>query len=264
MTYCLGIVTQAGLIMAADSRTNAGIDYISTYQKLFDFSLRGDRTLVICCSGNLSITQAVLSQLRRDLAGHSDMNLHTLPTMYDLARYLGQKVRQLQESDRNWLKQDGIDFYCNFLLGGQIRGGPIELYLVYGQGNCIHATPETPYLQIGEAKYGKPILDRTISFDTSLDMAAKCALMSLDSTMRSNLSVGPPLNLARYERDSFVAPTLVQFPAGHEYLVEMRRRWEISLKEAFMRLPDIDWTQHLTRPLSPVTEPAPLDSSELN
>jgi putative proteasome-type protease len=241
MTYCLGIITRTGLIMAADSRTNAGIDYISTYQKLFDFSVPGDRALLLCTSGNLSLSQAVLKQLERDLLGHSDTHLHSLPTLYEIARYIGEKVRHLQETDRSWLKQDGIEFHCNFLIGGQIRGGPVELYLVYSQGNCIHATEETPYLQIGETKYGKPILDRVVAYETSLDTAAKCALLSLDSTMRSNLSVGPPLRLVRYRAGSLKAPDAVEFPAGAGHLIKMRREWESALREAFERLPDIPW-----------------------
>jgi putative proteasome-type protease len=236
MTYCLGIVTHDGLIMAADSRTNAGIDYISTYQKLFDYSLDGERSLILCTSGNLSLSQAVLSHLDRDLT-HGDLNLHTLPTLFDCARYIGDHMRQLQERDRDWLKQDGIDYTSSWLLGGQIRGGPIELFLIYGQGNCIRATDETPFLQIGEAKYGKPILDRVIGPETTVDIAAKCALLSLDSTMRSNLSVGPPLSLATYKRDSLQVPLMRRFPAGDPYLTEMRQCWEATLKAGFDQLP---------------------------
>jgi putative proteasome-type protease len=159
-------------------------------------------------------------------------------------------VRQLQESDRPWLKQDGIDFHCNFLLGGQMRGGAVELYLIYSQGNCIHATEETPYLQIGEAKYGKPILDRVINYETSLEIAAKCALLSLDSTMRSNLSVGPPLRLARYRADSLQHPDQVEFPAGAGHLIKMRREWESSVRAAFERLPDVPWPKTEVRAIA--------------
>lgn len=243
MTYCLGIITRSGLIMAADSRTNAGIDYISTYQKLFDFSLPGDRALMLCSSGNLSLSQAVLKQLERDLNGHSDINLHTLSTLYETARYVGEKVRQLQESDRSWLKQDGIAFQCNFLIGGQIRTGPVELYRIYSQGDCIHATKETPFLQIGETKYGRPILDRVVTYDMSLEIAAKGALLSLDSAMRSNLSVGPPLRIARYNRDSLQALEQVEFPAGANYLINMRRDWEAALRGGFEQQPEIPWPE---------------------
>lgn len=228
--------------MAADSRTNAGIDDISTYKKLFDFSLPGDRALILCTSGNLSLSQAVLKQIERDLNGHSDVNLHSLSTLFEVTRYVGEKVRQLQEIDRPWLKQDEISFQCSFLIGGQIRNGPVELYRLYSQGNCIHATQDTPFLQIGETKYGKPILDRVVTYDMSLEIAAKSALLSLDSAMRSNLSVGPPLLLSRYERDSLKALEQVKFPAGAEYLIKMRREWETALRGAFEQQPAVPWS----------------------
>lgn len=192
MTYCLGIITRFGLVMAADSRTNAGVDYVSTYQKLFDFSVPEERVILICTSGNLSITQGVLTEVQRDLRQQESSNLHTFPHLYDVARYLGSKIRYIQEQDRPWLEKDGIDAQCSLLLGGQIRGEEPALFLIYSQGNCIQATPETPFLQVGETKYGKPILDRTLSYETSLADAAKCALLSIDSTMKSNISVGPP------------------------------------------------------------------------
>ncbi len=241
MTYCLGIATRYGLVMAADSRTNAGVDYISTYQKLFDFSQPGERVLLVSTAGNLSITQGVLTALKRDLNFADEPNLHTVPTLYDAARYLGTKVRQIQDHDRDWLKKDGIDFQCSFLIGGQIKGQSVELFLVYSQGNCIQATPETPFLQIGEAKYGKPILDRIVTYETLLEAATKAALLSIDSTMRSNASVGPPIHLMMYRADSFVAEHQVQLNSGDPYLVTMRKLWEASLRDAFDQIPDPDW-----------------------
>lgn len=245
MTYCLGILTSAGLVMAADSRTNAGVDYISTHQKLFDFSVPGDRVILICTSGNLSVTQSMLTLLRRDLKFAADPNLHTLPTLYDVARYIGGKMRQLQEQDRSWLEKDGIDFQCTFLLGGQIQGEAPELYLIYSQGNCIQASKETPFLQIGEAKYGKPILDRVLDFDTPLEAAAKCALLSIDSTMKSNISVGPPISLVMYEADSFKIRYELQLKLGAPYLIQIRNLWESYLKQAFEQMPNIDWEHYL-------------------
>lgn len=243
MTYCLGILARSGLVLAADSRTNAGVDYISSYRKLFDFSQPGERVIFICTSGNLSVTQGVVHTLSQDIKGSQASNLHTLPTMYDVARYVGKQIRAMQDVDRAWLEKDGIDFQCSFLVGGQIMGEAPALFLVYSQGNCIQATPETPFLQIGETKYGKPILDRTIHFDTSLDAIAKCALLSLDSTMRSNLSVGPPINMTMYETDSFEVKHRAQFHAGDPYLLKMRKHWEVSLREASASMPDIDWNQ---------------------
>lgn len=237
-------------MLAADSRTNAGVDYISSYQKLFDFSVPGDRVLILCTSGNLSITQAVLHVIERDIVVNADINLHTLSTLYDVARYVGSCIRKLQDLDRPWLEKDRIDFQCSFLLGGQIRGEAPQLYLIYSQGNCIRATPETPFLQIGETKYGKPILDRTLTFDSALDAIAKCALLSIDSTMRSNLSVGPPINMVLYKADSFAISHRAQFQAGDPYLIKMRKHWELALRKAAERMPDIDWNQ-LSVPVTP-------------
>ncbi len=248
MTYCLGILTRSGLVMAADSRTNAGVDYISTYQKLFDFSLPGDRVIVLCAAGNLSITQALIALIRRDIQIAAPVNLHRLPTLYDVARYVGDCLRSLQEKDRAWLEKDGIDFQCSFLLGGQIQGEEPGLYLIYSQGNFIQALPETPFLQIGEAKYGKPILDRILHFDTPVTDAAKCALLSIDSTMKSNISVGPPISLIMYEKDSFKIRYDLRLDVGAPYLHQIRKMWEISLNEAFDRMPDINWEHYLEGP----------------
>jgi putative proteasome-type protease len=202
MTYCLGLINRFGIVMGADSRTNAGVDYISAYRKLFDFSVTGERVIILCTSGNLSVSQGVINQIKRDLRSEEEQTLHTLMSMNDVAHYIGTKVRQIQDRDRLWLEQDKIDYHCSFLLGGQIRGEEPQLFLIYPQGNYIQATKETPFLQIGETKYGKPLLDRTITYDTPLEAMAKCALLSIDSTMKSNISVGPPINLVMYKTDS--------------------------------------------------------------
>ncbi|MGF1566909.1 MAG: peptidase [Nodosilinea sp.] len=248
MTYCLGILVNAGLVLAADSRTNAGVDYISSYRKLFDFSRPGERVLLLCTSGNLSVTQAVVHSLTQDIKRNREPNLYSLPTLYDIARYIGNQIRTMQETDRSWLEQDGIDFQCSFLLGGQIQGETPELFLVYSQGNCIQATPETPFLQIGETKYGKPILDRTLTFDSALESVAKCALLSIDSTMRSNLSVGPPVHMAMYQANTFEIRHRAQFHTGDPYLIKMRKHWEVSLREASLNMPDISWNQETPTP----------------
>jgi putative proteasome-type protease len=241
MTYCLGILTVHGLVLASDSRTNAGVDHISTYQKLFDFSDPGQRVILLCTSGNLSVTQAVINALQQDLKNSKDATLHTLPTLYDVASYIGGKVRQIHEQERPWLEKDGIDFTCNILLGGQIQGDVPGLFMIYSQGNFIQAMPETPFLQIGETKYGKPILDRALTYETSLEEAAKCALLSIDSTMKSNISVGPPINLAMYETDSFFIRHQLRLRRGDPYLAKMRHLWETSLREAFERMPNVEW-----------------------
>ncbi|MEQ8466404.1 peptidase [Coleofasciculus sp. E2-BRE-01] len=243
MTYCLGIINRFGIVLAADSRTNAGVDYISTYNKLFDFSLPGERAIVICTSGNLSITQGVINRLHRDLQSQEELNIHSLPNMYEVTRYIGSKLRQIQDQDRPWLERDRIDFNCSLLVGGQIRGEAPQLYLIYTQGNFIQATLETPFLQIGETKYGKPILDRTLTYDMPLEAVAKCALLSIDSTMKSNISVGPPINLVMYEAGTFMARQKLQLRLGDPYLAKIRKLWEDSLRRAFESMPNIEW-QH--------------------
>ncbi|MDY7020658.1 MAG: proteasome-type protease [Cyanobacteriota bacterium] len=243
MTYCLGIITDYGLVMAADSRTNAGVDHISTYQKLFDFSNPGERVILLCSAGNLSITQGIVSELEKDLKVQEETNLHNITSMYEVARYIGGKLRQVRESDEAWLKKDRIDTQCSLLLGGQIQGQSPELFLIYSQGNFIHATPDTPFLQIGETKYGKPILDRTLSYNTPLESAAKCALLSIDSTMKSNISVGPPINLVMYEKDNLAIRHRLRLRLGDPYIAKIRKLWEESLKQAFDCIPEINW-QH--------------------
>lgn len=245
MTYCLGILTRYGLVIGADSRTNAGVDYASTYQKLFDYSLPGQRILLLCTSGNLSITQSVLHLLNQDIKNNVEETLYTLPSLYEVAQYLGNKIRTVQERDRPYLEKDRIDYNCSFLLGGQIQGEDPELYMLYTQGNFIQATRETPYLQIGETKYGKPILDRTITYETPLDAVAKCALLSIDSTMKSNVSVGPPISLMMYETNSFAIRHHLRLRLGDPYLAKIRKLWEDSVRSAFEQMPNVEW-EHYT------------------
>jgi putative proteasome-type protease len=254
MTYCLGILTKAGLVMAADSRTNAGVDYVSTQQKLFDFSLPGERVIFLCTSGNLSISQSTIILIRRDIKAREDVNLHTLPTLYEVVRYIGNKMRQIIEEDQVWLAKDGISLSCNFLVGGQIRGEEPELYLIYPQGNAIQASKETPFLQIGEAKYGKPILDRVLTSETKLEDAAKCALLSIDSTMKSNISVGPPINLVMYEADTFKVHHELRLLRSAPYLRKIRSSWEEEIKTAFDRVPHVEWDNIDT------SQPAPAEN----
>lgn len=245
MTYCLGILTKAGLIMAADSRTNAGVDYVSTQQKLFNLSLPGERMIFICVSGNLSVTQSALALIRRDIKTGQAPNIHTIDSMYEVVRYIGEKIRTVMEHDREWFTKDGLNLTCNMLVGGQIKGEDPTLYMIYPQGNAIQASKETPFLQIGEAKYGKPILDRVLTPDTNLEDAAKCALLSIDSTMKSNISVGPPINLIMYEADSFKIQNELRLKMGAAYLLKIRRAWEQELRAAFDRVPPIEWDNEL-------------------
>jgi putative proteasome-type protease len=229
--------------MAADSRTNAGVDYISTYRKMFDLSVPGDRIILLSTSGNLSIAQSVMLSIEQDLRSFDVENLHSCQSMYDIACYLGEKLRQVQAREREWLEKDRIDASCNILLGGQVRGQATELYMIYSQGNFIKAMPETPFLQIGEIKYGKPILDRMLTFNTSVEDAVKCALLSFDSTMKSNVSVGPPIDLIAYRTNSLEIRHQRSLQRGDPYLLQVRTEWEAFLKTAFDRIPSIEWEQ---------------------
>lgn len=243
MTYCLGIMVEKGLVFAADSRTNAGVDQISSYQKLFDFSVPGERVIILCTAGSLSTSQSVIHRLEQDVKNDAEMNMHSLSSLHDVAGYVGSVMREIQDRERPWLEKDGIGYQSSFLVGGQIAGEDPNLYLVYSQGNFISATPETPFLQIGETKYGKPILDRTIRSDSPLTEVAKTALLSMDSTMRSNISVGPPIDMVLYATDALELRDRVQLQADDPYLDKIREYWESALSEASKHLPTVEWNR---------------------
>jgi putative proteasome-type protease len=238
MTYCLGIVTKFGLVMASDSRTNAGYDQVNTCRKMYTFVKDGERVFVLLASGSLSCTQSVITQLRRDFA--AGLGLAQVSTMYDAARIIGQEVRKVAELDRSALERDDYKFNVHFLLGGQMQGEAPGLFLIYPQGNPLQATEESPYLQIGETKYGRPILDRGIRFEkTTLEEAAKYALLSLDSTMKSNVTVGPPIDLLAYEVNSLSVTHQRRFMADDADLMKIGQRWQQALRVAVARLPNI-------------------------
>ena len=240
MTYCLGIMTHEGLVMASDSRSNAGSDDVSVYPKMHKFVLPGERVFVLVCSGSLSLSQSVVTLLRRDF--EKGKGLAAAATMYDAARVVGAQVRAVSELDRPSLERDGYRYNIHFILGGQIRGERHGLYLVYPQGNPQAAAEESPYLQIGECKYGRPILDRGIRYAcTSLDEAAKYALISLDSTMRSNVTVGPPIDLMLYAADDFKITRARRFAADDPDLRLVRGRWEQSLRKAMQEMPAVQF-----------------------
>ena len=242
MTYCLAIKVDDGLVLASDSRTNAGVDYVSTYKKMFVFGVPGERLIVLIVSGNLATTQAVINAIRRDLDDPSAKeNLNTFHYLFDAAHYVGQISRRVQVEFAPSLKEDGISVEANFLLGGQIHGHEPGTYLIYPQGNCISASSETPYLQIGETKYGKPILDRIIRPETTLEDAARCALVSIDSTMRANISVGPPIELAIYRKGALALGQQLSLDYGSPLFQQLQKRWSEGLRRAFDRLPRFDW-----------------------
>lgn len=240
MTYCLGILTQQGLVMASDSRTNAGYDQVNVCRKMHTFADPGERAFVVLASGGLSLTQSVLALLRRDF--DQGRGLAAAPSMYDAARVVGEQVRRVADLDRAALEKDDYKFNVHLLLGGQIRGEAPHLYLIYPQGNPLAATEDSPYLQIGECKYGRPILDRGVRYDrTSLEEAAKYALISLDSTMRSNVTVGPPIDLLVLGRDELHVNRYRRLHAGDPYLRDIHARWEHALRKAVLQLPAVEF-----------------------
>src|SRR5579872_6615353 len=221
MTYCLGIVTKSGLVMASDSRTNAGYDQVNTCRKMYTFTKEGERVFVLLASGSLSCTQSVITLLKRDFDKGEGLALAT--SMYDAARIIGDQIRVVAALDRPALERDDYKFNVHFLLGGQVIGEAPALFLIYPQGNPLQATEESPYLQIGETKYGRPILDRGIRFDkTTLEEAAKYALLSLDSTMKSNVTVGPPIDLLAYPADELNVTRQRRFADGDPDLNKLR------------------------------------------
>ncbi len=223
-------------MFASDSRTNAGADHISTYSKMFSFGREGERALVVMTAGNLATTQSVIATIRRDIRQNTGPNLMNVETMTEAADYIGQMSAAQQQKHGTAVAGSSFDASASFILGGQINGSPPRVYMIYPQGNFIMATTESPYQQIGEIKYGKPILDRIITRETPLDEAALAALVSMDSTMRSNATVGPPIDVLVYEKDSFSLKRHFILQADDPYLLEIKSAWDEKIKEAFSEL----------------------------
>lgn len=242
MTYCVAIKVEQGIVFASDSRTNAGVDYVRTYSKMHTYNWEGDRTLVVLTSGNLATTQAVINKIEHDLENESSkFNLKKARHLYEVAHYIGKLIQAEQVQHFKAFKQNEKALEASFIVGGQIGNQDDDIYLVYPEGNYITVSPETPYMQIGETKYGKPILDRIISEETSLNDAARCALVSLDSTMRSNVSVGPPLEIAIYTANSLAEPRYMNIDLSSPFYKEIQKRWAEGLHAAFQNLPTFDW-----------------------
>lgn len=240
MTYCVGMLLDAGLVCLSDSRTNAGVDHINTFRKMSLFERAGERVLVLMSAGNLAVTQTLVSLLRERLSADGP-NLYSVPNLFEAARHVGDCLRDVHKRDAEALNEFGIEFNASFILGGQILGEEPRLFHIYSAGNFIEATRDTPYFQIGEAKYGKPIIDRVICPETTLDEAAKCALISMDSTIRSNLSVGLPLDLLVMRTGALSVCSHTRIDAENAYFEMIRTRWGESLREAFHALPSPDW-----------------------
>jgi putative proteasome-type protease len=243
MTYCVAMSLDAGMIFASDSRTNAGVDQIARFSKMKVFAEEGQRVIVTLSSGNLSITQNALNIFeQKSRGGDNQEHLWNAQSLFDVARLLGDSLRDVKTRDGPYLVQNNIDAHANFLIGGQIRGEPPRLFNVYGEGNFIEATPDTCYFQIGETKYGKPIIDRVLKRSTSLLDATKCTVVSFDSTMRSNISVGLPIDLLVYEVDSLRIKLQRRIEESDPYFQMVHVQWGEGLRRVFAQLPDPDWT----------------------
>ena len=270
MTYCVAIKLNAGLVFLSDSRTNAGLDQISSFRKMMIYEKTGDRFMVLLSAGNLSISQSVREILQTEQINDSStgepITIWNARSMFDAARVLGSAVRHVYERDGAALKRSGVEFNVSMVFGGQIKGEGMRLFQVYSAGNFIEATTETPYFQVGESKYGKPVLDRVIAPETPLDEAAKCALVSMDSTLKSNLSVGLPLDLVVYEVDRFCTDKVVCIDENNPYFRMLHDSWGQKLREVFDSIEDPAWGGGITnvpllgnparsKPLKKITSP---------
>jgi putative proteasome-type protease len=264
MTYCVAAKLNAGLVFLSDSRTNAGLDHISTFRKMIVYEKAGDRFMVLLSAGNLSISQSVREILQveqlKDRDGGDPITIWNAKSMFDAARVLGSAIRRVYDRDAEALKNADVDFNVSLVFGGQIRGENMRLFQMYSAGNFIEATDETPYFQVGESKYGKPVLDRVLTPATPLAEAAKCVLVSMDSTMKSNLSVGLPLDLVVYEADSFQSDKIVCIDNDNPYYRMMHSSWGQKLRQVFDSIEDPVWDDaHTDIPLKmPATRHEPL------
>jgi putative proteasome-type protease len=241
MTYCCAILVDEGLVFASDTRTNAGPDHIAVVPKMAVWEKRGERVIVMLVSGNLAITQKVVNLLNEGLRDDLQRNLHNVPSLFAAAQLVGDTLREVHRQDAESLQRFGYDFVASLIVGGQIAGEEPRLFNVYAAGNFVEATHETPYLQIGEVKYGKPIIDRVVNSSTPLDEAAKCALVSFASTMRSNVTVGMPIDLLVYPRDTLSAVRRRRYEERDPYFVELSAKYGEGIVRVFASLPDPRW-----------------------
>ncbi len=240
MTYCIAMRLDAGLVFLSDSRTNAGVDHVGTFRKMSVFEVPGDRMMVLMTAGNLSISQSI-RQIVAEKVSLSGKSIWTATSMYEAAEILGEAIRKVYRQDAASLQAFGIDFNVSMIFGGQIKGETCRLFQTYSAGNFIESHDENPYFQIGEAKYGKPIIDRVVTPGTSLDEAAKCALISMDSTLRSNISVGLPLDLLVYKTDSLSVSNFVAIDEKNQYFNMIRNTWGQRLRQVFEEIDNPVW-----------------------
>ena len=242
MTYCIGVMLDKGMIFASDSRTNAGVDDFAKFCKMTVFERRGNRVIVLLSSGNLAGTQAVIGVLTQRCADKGGAtNILNAATMFDVARLVADAMRDIEKRDGEYLQENKIKFNASFIVGGQIDGEPMRLFRIYAEGNFIEAGTDTSFFQTGETKYGKPILDRVLSPHTAIADATKCVLVSFDSTMRSNLSVGMPIDLICYERDSLEVHQRRRFDEGDAYFTALSNEWGEGTRQVFRQLPELPW-----------------------
>ena len=241
MTYGVGLLLEDGLVLCSDSRTHAGVDHVAVFNKMHVWEKPGERCITLLTAGNLAISQSVVNLLTEGMGTDRTETLANVPSMFEAARLVGRAVREVYDLDAARLKEQGSEFTISLILGGQIKGRRLRLFQVYSAGNFIEASAETPYFQIGETKYGKPIIDRVISAETCMDDAIKCVLVSFDSTMRSNLSVGMPIDLACYNRESLQLGHLRTFDENDPYMLSLRKSWGEGVRRAFAELPNIQW-----------------------
>jgi putative proteasome-type protease len=240
MTYCVGMRLNSGLVFLSDSRTNAGVDHIGSFRKMTLFENPGDRIMVLLTAGNLSISQSVRQTISEYLTPDGT-SIWTASSMYEAAQIVGESIRSVHKRDAESLEQFGIDFNVSLIFGGQIRGERCRLFQMYSAGNFIESHDENPYFQIGESKYGKPIIDRVVTPNTPLDEAAKCALISMDSTLRSNISVGFPLDLLLYDEDALSISRFVTIDEKNQYFQMLRNSWGKELRSVFEGIADPVW-----------------------
>ncbi|WP_025652026.1 MULTISPECIES: peptidase [unclassified Psychrobacter] len=239
MTYCAAIRLKDAMVFASDTRTNAGIDHISTFRKLYQYGVEGERFMVLQTAGSLATSQAVFNKLKTDINLRSESSLHTVATLFDAAQMVGECMRSIMTHAQSVANDSNSStFTSSFILGGQIKGQPPELYMIYPEGNCIRATQDTPFFQLSESKYGKPILDRSVKYETDVKHATQALMLSFDSTIHSNLSVGMPIDLLIYQNDSLKMPKGHRIEQDDEYFNDISRQWSVALRNTLSELPE--------------------------
>lgn len=243
MTYCVGVLLEQGLVLASDTRTNAGVDQVAIAPKMYVFELKNDRVIVLLTAGNLAVTQSVINSLQTNIDKQEidSKHLHNIDNMFDAASLVGTELRAAFERDGEHFRRHDVDFNASIIVGGQIKGEKPRLFLVYPAGNFIESCDETPYFQIGETKYGKPIIDRVVKYNSEIMDTVKCVLISFDSTIRSNISVAPPIDLMIYRTDTLHANCHQRINENDPYYAKVRQGWAEGLRSVFSELPSPDW-----------------------